>query len=183
MDQLQHEKTTYTGKQLSPSCFVFRIQGGFVMNAGELCNRQVVTASRDTNVSEAAQLMRDKHVGSLIIVEERDNHMEAVGILTDRDIVIEVLAEKVDPEAVTIGDIMTGAVLKVCEQDSILDIARRMRARGVRRVPVVSNQCELVGVLAQDDILKLLSEELSLLVKVTAREAEQEISKRSQPCT
>jgi len=78
---------------------------------------------------------------------------------------------------------MTGAVLKVCEQDSILDIARRMRARGVRRVPVVSNQCELVGVLAQDDILKLLSEELSLLVKVTAREAEQEISKRSQPCT
>ena len=153
------------------------------MNAGELCNRQVVTANRDTNVSEAAQLMRDKHVGSLIIVEERDNHMEAVGILTDRDIVIEVLAEKVDPEAVTVGDIMTGAVLKVCEQDSILDIARRMRARGVRRVPVVSNQCELVGVLAQDDILKLLSEELSLLVKVTTREAEQEIRKRSQPCT
>ena len=153
------------------------------MNAGELCNRQVVTASRDTNVSEAAQLMRDKHVGSLIIVEERDNHVEPIGILTDRDIVIEVLAEKVDPEAVTVGDIMTSAVLKVCEQDSILDTAQRMRARGVRRVPVVSNQCELVGVLAQDDILKLLSDELSLLVQVTAREAEQEARKRSQPRT
>ena len=153
------------------------------MNAGELCNRHVITATRETNVSEAAQLMRDKHVGSLIIVAEQDNHMEPVGILTDRDIVIEVLAEKVDPEAVTVGDIMTSAVLKVCEQDSILETARRMRARGVRRVPVVSNQCELVGVLAMDDILELLSEELSLLVKVTAREAEQEISKRSQPCS
>ena len=153
------------------------------MNAGELCNRQVITANRDTNVSEAAQLMRDKHVGSLIIVEERDNHMEPVGMLTDRDIVIEVLAEKVDPEAVTVGDIMTRAVLKVCEQDSVLETAQRMRARGVRRVPVITNQGELVGVLAQDDILKLVSEELSLLVEVTTREAEQEARKRSQPRT
>ena len=153
------------------------------MNAGELCNRQVITANRDTNVSEAAQLMRDKHVGSLIIVEERDNHMEPVGILTDRDIVIEVLAEKVDPEAVTVGDIMTRAVLKVCEQDSVLETAQRMRARGVRRVPVITNQGELVGVLALDDILKLVSEELSLLVEVTTREAEQEARKRSQPRT
>ena len=152
------------------------------MNAGELCNRKVVTATRETNISEAAQLMRDKHVGSLIIVEERDNCMEPVGILTDRDIVIEVLAEKVDPEAVSVGDIMTSAVLKVCEHDSILDVAQRMRARGVRRVPVISNQCALVGILAQDDILKLLSEELSLLVQGTAREAEQEARKRSQPC-
>jgi Mg/Co/Ni transporter MgtE len=54
-----------------------------------------------------------------------------------------------------------------------------MRARGVRRVPVVSNQCELVGVLAQDDILGLLSEELSLLARVTRREVEQETKKRS----
>jgi len=116
-------------------------------------------------------------------VEERDNHMEPVGILTDRDIVIEVLAEKVDPEAVTVGDIMTRAVLKVCEQDSVLETAQRMRARGVRRVPVITNQGELAGVLAQDDILKLVSEELSLLVEVTTREAEQEARKRSQPRT
>ena len=149
------------------------------MNAGELCNRNVVTASRATSISEAARLMRDQHVGSLVITENRDNHVEAVGILTDRDIVVEVLAEDVDPAVVTVGDIMTSAVLKVCEHDSILETAQRMRARGVRRVPVVSQQCELVGVLAQDDILGLLSEELSLLVKVTAREFEQEIKKRT----
>ena len=152
------------------------------MNAGELCNRQVITATRDMNISEAAQLMRDCHVGSLVVIENRDNRVEPVGILTDRDIVVEVLAENVDPDSLTVGDIMASAVLKVCEQDSILDTAQRMRARGVRRVPVVSNQCELLGILAQDDILELLSEELSLLVKVTRRESEQEIRKRSRPC-
>jgi CBS domain-containing protein len=153
------------------------------MNAGERCNRQVVTATRETSITGAAQLMRDKHVGSLIIVENRDNHPEPVGILTDRDIVIEVLAENVDPDAVTVGDVMTTAVLKVCEHDSIFEVAQRMRARGVRRVPVVSKQRELVGVLAQDDILALLSEELSLLIKVSTREVEQEIKKRSRPVT
>jgi CBS domain-containing protein len=149
------------------------------MNAGELCNRKVVTATRETSISEAARLMRDRHVGSLIVIDNRDNRVEPVGILTDRDIVVEVLAENIDPNIVTVGDIMTSAVLKVCEHDSILETAQRMRARGVRRVPVVSNQRELVGVLAQDDILGLLSEELSLLVKVTTREFEQEVKKRS----
>jgi CBS domain-containing protein len=149
------------------------------MNAGELCNRKVVTATRETSISEAARLMRDSHVGSLIVIDISDNRAEPVGILTDRDIVVEVLAENIDPNIVTVGDIMTSAVLKVCEHDSILETAQRMRARGVRRVPVVSNQRELVGVLAQDDILGLLSEELSLLVKVTTREFEQEVKKRS----
>jgi len=151
------------------------------MNAGELCKRHVVTASRETSISAAAQLMRDRHVGSLIVVEDRDNHVEPVGILTDRDIVIEVLAENVDADSVTVGDIMTTAVLKVSEHDSIFEITQRMRARGVRRVPVVSNRCELVGVLAQDDILAMLCEELSLLVKVSTREVEQEIKKRGRP--
>jgi CBS domain-containing protein len=149
------------------------------MNAGELCNRKVVTATRETSISEAARLMRDRHVGSLIVIDNRDNRVEPVGILTDRDIVVEVLAENIDPNIVTVGDIMTSGVLKVCEHDSILETAQRMRARGVRRVPVVSNQRELVGVLAQDDILGLLSEQLSLLVKVTTREFEQEVKKRS----
>ena len=153
------------------------------MNAGERCNRQVVTATRETSITGAAQLMRDKHVGSLIVVENRDNHPEPVGILTDRDIVIEVLAENVDPDAITVGDVMTTAVLKVCEHDSIFEVAQRMRARGVRRVPVVSKQRELVGVLAQDDILALLGEELSLLIKVSTREVEQEIKKRGRPVT
>jgi signal-transduction protein with cAMP-binding, CBS, and nucleotidyltransferase domain len=148
------------------------------MNAGELCNRDVVTATRETTISEAARLMRDQHVGSLVVVETSPEGVEPVGILTDRDIVIEVIAEGVAIDAVTVGDIMSYALLRVQEQDSVFDTAQRMRARGVRRVPVIDGNGRLAGILAVDDILELLSEELSLLTRVTAREAEQEKQKR-----
>lgn len=149
------------------------------MKAGELCNREVVTATREMSILDAARLMRDYHVGSLIIVESTENRKEAVGILTDRDIVIEVIAEAVELDEVTIGDVMSYALLKVSEEESVFETAQRMRARGVRRVPVISDAGELVGILALDDILSLLSEELSLLTKVTSRESEQEKKKRT----
>lgn len=152
------------------------------MKAGELCNRDVVTATRETSILDAARLMRDHHVGSLIIVETNESRIEPVGILTDRDIIIEVIAKSVGIDAVTVGDVMSYALLKVSEDESIFETAQRMRSRGVRRIPVITNQGALAGILAFDDILVLLSEELSLLTKVTSREAEQEVKKRALPC-
>jgi CBS domain-containing protein len=152
------------------------------MNAGELCNRDVVTATTDMTILDAARLMRDQHVGCLVVIATKDDRIEPVGMLTDRDIVIEVIAEGIDINQVTVGDIMSYAVLKVPEDESIFDTAQRMRARGVRRVPVVSNTCSLVGILAFDDILEMLSEELSILSRLTSREAEQEAKKRALPC-
>jgi len=149
------------------------------MKAGELCNREVVTATRETTIPEAARLMRDHHVGSLVIVEMHEGRKEPVGIITDRDLVIEVIAEHVDFDTVTVGDIMSYALLKISEQESVFDTAQRMRARGVRRVPVISGTGELIGILALDDMLELLSEELSLLAKLTSREGEQEQKKRT----
>jgi CBS domain-containing protein len=149
------------------------------MNAGELCNREVVTTGRDTGIIEAAKLMRDHHVGSLVVVEEKDGRPEPVGILTDRDIVMEVIAEDVGVADVAVGDVMSYALLKVNEKDSVFDTAQRMRARGVRRVPVIRDNGELAGILALDDILELLSEELSMLARLTSREAEQEEKKRA----
>ena len=149
------------------------------MKTGELCNREVVTASRDTSVIEAARLMRDHHVGSLVIVESRDGRTEPVGILTDRDIVIEVIAEDVALGEVMVGDVMSFALLKVSEDESIPETTQRMRARGVRRAPVVTNDGSLAGIIAIDDILQLLSEELLTVSRLMAREAEQEKHKRS----
>ncbi|MGD2137590.1 MAG: CBS domain-containing protein [Gammaproteobacteria bacterium] len=149
------------------------------MNTGELCNRDVITARRDSTLSDAARLMRDHHVGSLIVVDETAGSVKPVGILTDRDIVIEVIAKDIGIGDVSVGDIMSYALLKVCETDSVFETAQRMRARGVRRVPVTSGSGELTGVLALDDILELLSEELSLLARLTSREAEQEQHKRA----
>jgi len=151
------------------------------MKALELCNREVVTATRETSIFDAARLMRDHHVGCLVVVETRGDHVEPVGIITDRDIVLEVIAEGVALDAVTAGDVMTFALLKVSEDESVFDTAQRMRARGVRRVPVVTAAGALAGIIALDDILQLLSEELSLLSRLTQREAEQEEKKRNRP--
>jgi predicted transcriptional regulator len=149
------------------------------MQAAELCNRQVVTASRDMSIPEAARLMRDRHVGSLVVTETKEGRVIPVGILTDRDIVVEIVSRDISLNEVTVGDIMTYALLKVAEDENIFDVAQRMRARGVRRVPVVSRLGDLIGIIAADDILELLSEELSLLSRITTREAEQEKTKRS----
>ncbi|MEZ5541354.1 MAG: CBS domain-containing protein [Pseudomonadota bacterium] len=152
------------------------------MKAGELCNRDVVTATRDMSMLEAARLMREHHVGCLVVVEEAAGHTRPTGILTDRDIVIEVIAKDVPTTSVMVGDVMTYTLLKVTEDENVFDVAQRMRCRGVRRVPVISNNGDLAGIIALDDLLGLLSQELSLLATITTRETEQEISKRSQPC-
>ncbi len=151
------------------------------MNAGELCNRTVITATPDTSILEAARLMRDNHVGSLIVIKDNEGHAEPAGIVTDRDIVIELIAKAVPVDNVTVGDIMSFALLKVTEDETVFDTAQRMRARGVRRVPVVTKTGELAGILALDDIMSLLGEELSMLSKLTQRETEQEAKKRPRP--
>lgn len=146
------------------------------MKAGELCKRDVTTARADTSIRDAARLMREHHVGCLVIMR---NDNEPAGIVTDRDIVIELVAGDVALDDVTAGDIMSRSLLKVTEDETVFDTARRMRARGVRRVPVIGISGGLVGILAMDDILALLGDELSTLSRLCAREAEQETNRRS----
>lgn len=133
------------------------------------------------SIEEAARMMRDNHVGCLVVIRQSEGRVEPVGIMTDRDIVIELIAKSVPIEDVTVGDIMSFALLKVTEDETVFETAQRMRSRGVRRVPVITNSGELAGILALDDILSLLGEELSLLTKLMQREAEQEAKKRTLP--
>ena len=133
------------------------------------------------SIKEAARLMRDNHVGCLVVIKQSEGRVEPVGIVTDRDIVIELIAKAVPIDDVSVGDIMSFALLKVDEDETVFETAQRMRSRGVRRVPVITNTGELAGILALDDILSLLGEELSLLSRLTQREAEQEAKKRSLP--
>lgn len=134
------------------------------MNAGELCNREVVFAYRDTPLIEAARLMREHHVGSLVVVVDRLSERVPVGILTDRDIVVAVVAKELDPRTLTVGEVMTGELLMVREQDGITDVLRLMREKGVRRVPVVSRSGALAGIVASDDVLELVAEEMDAFV-------------------
>ena len=140
------------------------------MNAGELCNREVVFAYRNTPLVEAARLMREHHVGSLVVVVDRLSERVPVGILTDRDIVVAVVAKELDPRGLTVGDVVTGELIAVREKDGIPDALRLMREKGVRRVPVLTHSGALAGILTIDDLLDLMAEELGALARTINRE-------------
>lgn len=136
---------------------------GKQLTAGAICKRKVTVGYKQTSLVAAAQLMREDHVGSLVVVDEENGSRQVRGIITDRDIVMSVVATGLDPVPLHLEDIMTEHVVTVSEADSLLDLMRSMREHGVRRVPVVSFQDELMGIVTMDDVLKILAQEMNAL--------------------
>jgi CBS domain-containing protein len=131
------------------------------MNAGSVCKRGVITVTPTDDLIAAAHVMREKHVGYLIVSEALPGHdRRVVGVLTDRDIVVAVLAQEVDAHALKVGDVMTRDPLLIEEGQSIEAVLRHMREAGVRRVPVVDRTGALTGVLSIDDVLEMIAEQL-----------------------
>ena len=149
------------------------------MSVGELCNREVVIAEKALPVTEAARLMRSHHVGDLVVVEEKGGRKHPVGIVTDRDIVVEVVAAGVNPESLKVGDIMGPEVATVRESEGLYEALRYMRDKGVRRMPVVDSAGGLVGILTLDDLLGLLAEEMMELAKLVSHERQREAAAHS----
>ena len=149
------------------------------MAVGEICNREVVIAKKTLSVVDAAQLMRQHHVGDLVVVEERSGRKQPVGIVTDRDIVVEVVAAGVNPDALKVGDIMGPEVATVRESEGLFEALRYMRDKGVRRMPVVDRDGGLVGILTLDDLLSLLAEEMTELAKLVSHERQREAASRA----
>lgn len=139
------------------------------MAIGEVCNREVVVIDKGASIREAVQCMRDEHVGDVIVTEGEGLNRVPVGILTDRDVVIEVLAEDVAADNLCVADIMSYELLVAREDDDILDTIKAMRAKGVRRVPVVNPAGRLAGIISVDDLIELISEQLSDLVTLFQR--------------
>lgn len=137
---------------------------GKQLTAGDVCKRKVTVGYRQTSVVAAAQLMREDHVGSLVVVEEENGSRQVRGIITDRDIVMSVVATGLDPEPLCLEDIMSERLVTASETDSLMDVMRAMREHGVRRVPVIGGHEELIGIVTLDDALKILTQEMNLLV-------------------
>jgi CBS domain-containing protein len=137
---------------------------GKQLTAGDLCKRKVTVGYKHTSLVAAAQLMREDHVGSMVVVEEQNGTRRVRGILTDRDIVMAVVATGLHPEPLRVEDIMSDHLVTVNESDSLLELTRAMREHGVRRMPVVGLQDELMGIVTMDDVLKIMAQEMSLLV-------------------
>ena len=103
------------------------------MAINEFCHRNVVCATRDTTITEAANLMRQHHIGDVIIVETRGGKQIPIGIVTDRDIVVEVIAAGIDPRTLRLGDLRLAPLVTVDESTSYAETVSRMSAEGVRR--------------------------------------------------
>jgi CBS domain-containing protein len=148
------------------------------MNVNELSNPFVVVAQRTTPLTDAARLMREHHVGSLVVVDESGKGRVPVGMLTDRDIVVAVVAREVDPRTLTAGEVMSGELATVRAEDSAESALRLMRRRGIRRVPVVSETGTLTGIVTLDDLLEKVAEQLSDAVRAIASEQGHETRSR-----
>jgi CBS domain-containing protein len=132
------------------------------MNVGEICERDTVTIRPEEDVLAAARLMREKHVGYLIVVEPAaaGNAARPVGVLTDRDIVITVVAREAGARELRVEDVMTRKPVTALAGASLDAALVDMRRVGVRRMPVVGARGELYGVISIDDVLARLTEQL-----------------------
>ncbi|HEY6125370.1 MAG TPA: CBS domain-containing protein [Steroidobacteraceae bacterium] len=132
------------------------------MKVGDICQRAVVTARPLDELLSAARVMRDKHIGYLIVVEPgiAQCGLKPVGVLTDRDLVVTVMAREADPRRLLVADVMTRELVAACEDDSLGAALAQMRRIGVRRLPVIGDHGELVGVLSLDDAIDALAKEL-----------------------
>jgi len=97
------------------------------MSIADICNREVVFVNRDVTVQAAAKLMRHYHVGSLVVVDEVNGKRVPVGILTDRDIVVEIDAMDLDAKVITAGDIMSQELVIVPESQGVLETDLRLK--------------------------------------------------------
>lgn len=152
------------------------------MLTGDVCHRNVVCAPRETTAAAAAKLMREHHVGDVVVIDRADAERMPIGIVTDRDIVVEVVALGVDPNAVTLGDMMSwGQLVTAQESDSYADTLRLMHDKGVRRIPVVNAAGVLVGIISVDDLLPRFVVELSEMADLPTRGREREQQTRTAP--
>lgn len=148
------------------------------MKTADICNNRVVTAVASTLLPEVAKLMRKNHVGSVVVVDDKDAR-RPIGIVTDRDIVVEVVAAEQDPRIVTAGDIMSGAVVSARADDDVSWSLKVMRDRGIRRLPVVDAKGAMIGIIALDDLLSAASVALSDVVQAIGSERVVEAAHRS----
>ncbi len=145
------------------------------MKVGEACTRSVVYIGEKESALQAARLMRQFHVGDVVIVRQSNGGRVPVGIVTDRDLALEILALGVDPESVEVGDMVTSNGLVTAREDEDLDtVLDRMRDHGVRRLPIIDTKGALVGVLSTDDTLELLTEGLNDIVRLVTHQRQRE---------
>lgn len=140
---------------------------------GSICQHPVVTIDADCSIQEAAQHMREHHVGALVVTSQEEgmgaNSTRVCGVITDRDLAVEALARGLDPQAITVSTLISGKAVAVPAQASVAEAIAVMRQEGVRRLLVTGAQRQLSGILSLDDVVGALAEELGDLAESMRR--------------
>jgi len=131
------------------------------MSIESILRRPVCTLPPDALCREAAQLMRDEGVGCVVVAEQR----RPLGIVTDRDLAVRVIAAGRAPEKTLLRDVMSGEPVFLASERGLAQVLATMRQQHVRRIPVVDAEGRLEGVLALDDLLPLLADQLGDLAE------------------
>ena len=148
------------------------------MDLTKFCTKPATTVTKDSNIEEAAKLMREFHVGNLVVVDGKGINAKPIGILTDRDIVMSTVALGIDPADMDVGEIMSTNLYTIKSNESIYRVIGLMKEYGVRRVPVVNEEGGLVGVLSVADLLALLSNELQEIANLPKKQKQIEETRR-----
>jgi len=135
----------------------------------EICTANVVCCGPQTTVLQAASLMRHRHVGDVVVVDNPNDEGIPLGIVTDRDIVVEVLGNGLDPAKTTVGSLMRKPLIIAQESEDTAQVIERMRAHGVRRLPVVANEGEVVGIVTLNDLLRQFVTDASALLGIMTK--------------
>jgi CBS domain-containing protein len=140
------------------------------MRIADICTRNVIHIGAEASLRAVAERMRKSHVGAVVVIDGSNGERLPVGIITDRDIVLAVIAQGIDMATLTVGDVMTRPVATCAADQGLFDAIEIMRRRGVRRLPVVNAQGGLSGIITADDIYGALGTRLHELSLALTRE-------------
>jgi len=146
------------------------------MKIGKLCRRRIVTVDATASLAHAATLMREHHVGALVVTSQSDEGVRVAGVVTDRDLVIDVLARALSPTGVAIGDLASQRIASVAESDDVETALEAMRANGVRRLLVTNAEQQLVGFVSLDDLTDACAAQIDSLAEVIRSGMEREVA-------
>ena len=147
------------------------------MSITEFCKTDVSVVEKNSSVVDAARKMREAHVGDVVVVSRETGVPMPIGILTDRDLVVGLIALDISYDSVRVEDVMTPTLVTVNKDAAVSETIHLMETYGVRRLPVVDDEGGLVGIVSSGDLLELLGQEILAISKLSARQKlkEQEI--------
>ena len=144
------------------------------MKVGEMCSRGVVSLLESASLRDVADLMKERHVGAVVVLAEYSTCLRPAGIITDRDIVRAQLTHVADLSRLCVADVMTKSLLTLRDDEELENAIETLRVHSVRRAPVVNARGDLVGFLSTDDLIAEVARQVNSLAQLLQRQPAQE---------